>query len=307
MNWKNHSKLKHLHAHSVECQRNKWTLYRYHHHNLEYLSFGIIIYKFYFNGTKSINKWAKYMFLTALTTISLSFILILYNVHSILYIDHHCTTRNIFISITSINKFFHWLTILHINKENIFSYFKYYFNIINWNNLCYIRLFMVISNWYFHTFSFILFIIGNSHLAYCFNHNLFLLVLSQRSTVIQTDTNKDHSDLNIRQKKMLQIVVKQTLLSCMVLVIHLLSVIFIIITVSIYSKMVKSIISITDMYIGQSVYVQYMMLCQYLIIFNVKCYNKICSKCHIKCDHFCQYLTAKRMNVWWRYVFYLSF
>ena len=70
---------------------------------------------------------------------------------------------------------------------------------------------------FFYAISIIIYIIGYSHLAYCFNHNLFLLVLSQRSTVIETDINTDHSDLNIRQKKMIQIVVKQTILSCMVL------------------------------------------------------------------------------------------
>ena len=40
------------------------------------------------------------------------------------------------------------------------------------------------------------------------------------------------------------------------------------------------------------------MLCQYLMFsVNANCYYKICSNCHMKCDHFCQYLAVKRMNV----------
>ena len=53
----------------------------------------------------------------------------------------------------------------------------------------------------FYGFSVIIYIIGYSHLAYCFNHNLFHLVISQRSSVIQTDTNKASTDMNIQQKK----------------------------------------------------------------------------------------------------------
>ena len=39
-------------------------------------------------------------------------------------------------------------------------------------------------------------------------------------------------------------------------------------------------------------------LCLYLTFsVNAACYNKICSNCHIQCDHYCQSIAAKRLNV----------
>ena len=87
--------------------------------------------------------------------------------------------------------------------------------------------------------------------------------------------------MNIQQKKTLQIVVKQTLLSCMIFVIGLCYLIFMIIVISISSKMDENQLSVLiDMlYWSRAFMYNGISLCQYLTFsVNSKCYQKICSK-----------------------------
>ena len=264
------------------------------------------IYKFYFNGTQSINKWAKYIFLTALTAVSLSYISLLLSVITIYQIQYG---SYIFIIIAVLAQYL--LVLLRLISSFTDSQFsisakKIYFHISNivlillTATIAAISDYLLLRTWClcFSAFCAIMYIIGYSHLAYCFNHNLFLLVLSQRSTVIKTDTNKDHADMNIRQKQMLQIVVKQTLLSCMVLVSVLLFVIFVIITVPIYSiaKLNENQLSVLFEMLYWSGAFMYngVLFCQYLTFsVNVKCYERICLKCHMKCDDFLSICCSK--------------
>ena len=127
-----------------------------------------------------------------------------------------------------------------------------------------------------------------------------MLVLSQRSSMIQTDKNKDNANLNIHQKKMLQTVVKQTLLSCMILAIALLYIAISITILSIHSTLDENRSSVLiDVQAWLDVFpLNAVTLCQYLTFaVNAACYHKLCSKCHIKCDHLCQSTAAKHMNI----------
>ena len=275
--------------------------------NVSLLSLSIC--KFYFNQTEAVNKLLIYMFLTTLTALSLSCVARLashFTIHEIEYANYILfiiantsgyllvllRLRISFIgsqlSISAKKIYFHILLLIIATSCTITGYILDYLMFFPWDG----------SVW---AFMIVILIIGYCHLTYCFNHNLFLLVLIEKTTMTQIDINKNNVDLNMQQKTILQTVVKQTLLSCVMLAIILCHLVILIIIICVYSqmdenesrKLLLDLVSWSTAFVynGAS-------SCLYLTFsVNAECYNKICSKCHIRCDHHCQSIAANRMNV----------
>lgn len=139
---------------------------------------------------------------------------------------------------------------------------------------------------------FVLFIIycGYAHLLYIFNHNLFLLVLSQRQTII----NEQDIELNHRQIHLLSTIRKHTILAGLIIM----------------SEVLYLIISISGIISYSGHYIWWYLHGICLLIFvnapaisiylgfsaNQGIYRKLCGVCDDKCKAFCLRLTARRLN-----------
>ena len=144
----------------------------------------------------------------------------------------------------------------------------------------------------------IIFMVGYCHLTYLFNHNLFLLLLAQRGTVTQ-NTDENVKELNVRQKRLLQTIVKQTLLAVIVCII-----------VAIYSitLLATTLVILVNPDGDHSVangavtwIIAFMVngtaICTFLTFsVNGTFYYCFCKKCHSKCDGLCQMTATKYMD-----------
>ena len=269
------------------------------------------IYKLYFNQTQKVNKLLNYLFLTMLIAVSSSYISLLISRFTIQELEsaHHTL---FIITILSL----YLLALLRLRLSFIDSQFaisakKIYFHISVIISVIAVAVtaaifdYLKLYPWHacIYVCCTIIYIIGYSHLTYCFNHNLFLLVLSQKSTVIPTDINNNNTNLNTRQKTLLRTVVQQTLLSCMILVLFIFVVCILIITISVQLKMKEDG---TDKLPALGALAEWTIafvingttLCQYMTFaVNAEYYYKICSKCHIRCNHYCQSIAAKPMDI----------
>ena len=122
------------------------------------------------------------MFLTALTALSLSYVSLLLSRTAIYQMQY---AHYVFITIAVLTVYL--LVLLRLEMVFIDTQFsisakKIYFHITNIILMLSAIIAAILDylwlypwNTYFYTLIVILYIIGNSHLAYCFNHNLFLL------------------------------------------------------------------------------------------------------------------------------------
>ena len=134
--------------------------------------------------------------------------------------------------------------------------------------------------------------IGYIHLLYKFNHNLFVLVLSQRKT--SANTQKIGSiQLNMRQIKLLSIIRKHAILggfiifSNLCLGVHL---------VTLHLLRYTRIMMFVDAVILH-IFIIVAPLCLYLgFQQNESIYGKCCNLCDKKCKHICIVITEKGLN-----------
>ena len=144
-----------------------------------------------------------------------------------------------------------------------------------------------------------LLIIGYGHLLYTFNHNLFLLVLSQRQTVVNPTLD---IELNQRQIKLLRTIRKHSILAFYMLLTSLTMIItFLLVSFMGYDEN----ISITNRNIIWGIHILNVAaflnigpLCIYLgFEINKNFYQKMWGLCDRKCDNICTSLAENRLRL----------
>ena len=148
----------------------------------------------------------------------------------------------------------------------------------------------------------LLFMFGFVYLVYSFNRNLFKIISNQRSRTIDL-SSRDEKDQNktteirwsVHQQKLLNLVVKQTLLAVIMAM-----------SIMLYSISFGLIATMDPKYenIGSHTLTKWMItemvtttvICQYLTFsVNGVCYKRICTKCHMDCRNICQYAVERAM------------
>ena len=146
-----------------------------------------------------------------------------------------------------------------------------------------------------HSSLFFLLTIGYIHLLFTFNHNLFLLVLSQRQIISKS---KKNIELNERQHALLETIRKHSILACFMIFISFAFVIMAIVVSRYY-----------DGYQYENIIIQYLWiitlfifmntgpLCIYLgFTMNRNMYTKLCGVCDKKCKNLCITMAEKKLN-----------
>ena len=135
--------------------------------------------------------------------------------------------------------------------------------------------------------------IGYIHLVYKFNYNLFQLVLMQRTTSTHPSNTQSDIELNIRQKQLIQTIVKQTVLSCWVCLFYSMnSISFLIIAIidpksniNVLHDYEQWMIAVVNVAVGISVSLTFSI--------NSRSYNKLCTLCHTGCNQICESCVQK--------------
>ncbi len=146
--------------------------------------------------------------------------------------------------------------------------------------------------------------IGYTHLLYLFNHNLFLLVLSQRQTIINDEKN---IELNQRQINLLCTIRKHTILGFFMVLSSLTYLAANGPSINSLDK-INSAPWIKDgvMYLVASINFISLNTSPFLVYLgfnmNRKLYSKLCSFCDKKCKNICIRLTEKNLDDQDRYV-----
>ena len=138
----------------------------------------------------------------------------------------------------------------------------------------------------------IVFMIGYAHITYKFNHNLFQLVLQQRSTIIHND---QETELNIRQKKLIQAIVKQTLLACWMCLILIFFAISLT-CIAIINPPYEGIVAMYGQWVNGLTAIGISITSSLTFAVNGRLYRRICSVCHSKCDKICQSRASKYIS-----------
>ena len=141
--------------------------------------------------------------------------------------------------------------------------------------------------------------IGYSHLVYKFNYNLFQLVLIQRSTIINYSGHNDadtDQELNIRQKQLIQAIVKQTLLHFGIVCMFAIKAISFVVIAVVDPTENDRWIYVYEQWMIAMVYCSIGIMASLTFSVNAGLYDKICSTCHKKCDTLCQARAAKSMS-----------
>lgn len=152
-----------------------------------------------------------------------------------------------------------------------------------------------ISGYYIFVLWIILLTIGYVHLLYVFNHNLFLLVLTQRQTIVN---NKQ--ELNERQIKLLTTIRKHTILGSYIVFVNVMFGLFIIMISSIAQNKVNEV-GFVLIYFGFVICWFSFLLVGPLCIYlgygqNQELYMKCCRLCDNKCKNICIEFAERKIN-----------
>ena len=144
----------------------------------------------------------------------------------------------------------------------------------------------------------IIFMIGYCHILYKFNYNLFQLMMQQRASTTSVVTfayqpNVNNFELNSRQKEMLQAAVKQTVLACWLCFILSLYAVSFVVTSVIDPKQKSNELLIFDRWMIALMINGVAITLLLTFEFYSGCYERICSKCHNKCDQICENKATK--------------
>ena len=129
-------------------------------------------------------------------------------------------------------------------------------------------------------------------MIYKFNHNLFQLVLIQRCTVTHND---QETELNIRQKKLIQAIVKQTLLACWMCLILILLAISLT-CIAIINAPYQGMLAMYGQWMHGFAGIGISIIASLTFAVNSGLYKKLCSVCHSKCHEICQPRTSKYIS-----------
>ena len=139
------------------------------------------------------------------------------------------------------------------------------------------------NDWYIMIFALliIIFLFGYAQLIFQFNHSLFKLVLKQRSTIFGNNNSKE---LNIRQKSLIQTIVKQTLLASGTFIALIVVCIIYIISIIADPKRNSSALLILRIWMIWLLLIGNAIFLSLSFGANTSTYNKLCGRCHTKCD-----------------------
>ena len=147
-----------------------------------------------------------------------------------------------------------------------------------------------------HSFLFLLLTIGYIHLLYTFNHNLFLLVLSQRQERANPQKNIELNDI---QHELLTTIRKHSILAGFMISISFVFLIMIFVTSSHNGyKSENNLIFVESLWVlTLFIFMNTGPLCIYLGFgMNQDLYTKLCGLCDKKCKNICISMVEKRLN-----------
>ena len=138
----------------------------------------------------------------------------------------------------------------------------------------------------------VLLTIGYIHLLYIFNHNLFLLVLSQRQITMHRMHRKS-VELDVKQIILLSTIRKHTILGTFMISSNLWFAIYLLALPLFRDTDIASILSVLLLHM----FIMTGPLCIYLgFIRNKNVYGRCCSICDKKCEHICIACAEKKLN-----------
>ena len=195
------------------------------------------------------------------------------------------------------------LRLYHAFQESVYQigkceFFRHAFNIslaliANLLALLFMYFGMILFKNLFCVLWIILITAGFIDLTYQFNHNLFLLVVSQRRSIVSKQ-NTESIELNMRQKNMLSIVRKHTILGGFVIFGNVFYILFIVLgLIAPFDDVISKFIP----YVLWNVFIVIAPLCVYLSFQqNEGLYRKCCNLCDTKCENICIALAENRLN-----------